>query len=517
MEVTMDIASPPRPSRPLSVRVSAETECADNSAAEEPMSPMGRIFEEMGVCILVVMGLSTPVNLPVFRSGIETELITRYSRFRSLQIIDGPKNDKPRWVQTMVNVDDHIIVPRFDPAVMATNPEKVVEDYVAMLSTLPMDRGRPLWEFHFLNLKTSDAASTVVLRLHHSIGDAMSIMSLFMASSRSTADPTRLPAMPPPPRRTGAIYQQRTRPPLSLSSDYLAWVWSYFVLGWHTLVDVALLAATILFLRDPRTMFTRMPDRSGSPGRKRFVHRSLSLDDVKLIKTVMNCTINDVLVGVTSAALSQYYFRKSGDTNTKRICLRSILPVNIRPISSRQTYVTKVDRGNRVSGLIYPFHIALHNDPLEYVRKAKRSMHRKKTSLEVKFAQVVVDFLVKYFGTKTGAFIFRLFATRTSILLSNVVGPSEHIRLCGHPISFMAITAYEQPQAKALIMHFLNYGSTIRVTLAVDDAQFQDCHKLLDDFVESIRLIKDAAGLKTLTTSIQHDRVMNSWMGVPCQ
>uniref|UniRef100_M8CNJ0 Uncharacterized protein n=1 Tax=Aegilops tauschii TaxID=37682 RepID=M8CNJ0_AEGTA len=456
MEVTVNVASPP--SRPLSVRVSAETEGADNSTAEEPMSPTGRILEEMGVCIVVVMGLSTPVNLPVFRSGIETELITRSSRFCSVQIMDGPKDGKPRWVQTAVNVDEHIIVPTLDPAAVASNPEKAVEDYVAMLSTLPMDRGRPLWEFHFLDLKTSGATSTVVLRLHHSIGDAMSIMTLFMASSCSTADPTRLPAMPPPPRRTGAIYQQRTRPPLSLSSDYLAWVWSYFVLAWHTLVDVALLAAT---------------------------------------------TINDVLVGVTSAALSQYYFRKSGDTNTKRICLRSILPVNTRPISSRQTYITKVERGNRLSSLIYPFHIALHNDPLEYVRKAKRSMHRKKSSLEVKFIQVVVEFLVKYFGAKTGAFIFRVFATRTSILLSNVVGPSEHITLCGHPISFMAITAYGQPQA--LIMHFLNYGSTIRVTLAVDDTQFPDCHKLLDDFADSIRLIKDAAGLKTLTTSIQND------------
>ncbi|XP_037403737.1 O-acyltransferase WSD1-like isoform X4 [Triticum dicoccoides] len=457
MEVTANVASPP--SRPLSVRrASAEMERADNSTAEEPMSPTGRILEEMGVCIVVVMGLDSPVNLPVFRSGIETELITRSSRFRSVQIMDGPEDDKPQWVQTAVNVDDHIIVPRLDPAAVASNPEKAVEDYVAMLSTLPMDRGRPLWEFHFLDLKTSGATSTVVLRLHHSIGDAMSIMTLFMASARSTADPTRLPAMPPPPRRTGAIYQQRTRPPLSSSSDYLAWVWSYFVLAWHTLVDVALLAAT---------------------------------------------TINDVLVGVTSAALSQYYFRKSGDTNTKRICLRSILLVNTRPVSSRQTYVTKVERGNRLSSLIYPFHIALHNDPLEYVRKAKRSMHRKKSSLEVKFVQVVVEFLVKYFGAKTGAFIFRLFATRTSMLLSNVVGPSEHITLCGHPISFMAITTCGQPQA--LIMHFLNYGSTIRVTLAVDDAQFPDCHKLLDDFDDSIRLIKNAAGLKKLTTLIQND------------
>jgi hypothetical protein len=56
--------------------------------------------------------------------------------------------------------------------------------------------------------------------------------------------------------------------------------------------------------------------------------------------------------------------------------------------------------GNQVSSLICPFHIALHDDPLEYVRKAKRVMHKKKNSLEVMLTQVAGDFVVKYFGAK---------------------------------------------------------------------------------------------------------------------
>ncbi|VAH70840.1 unnamed protein product [Triticum turgidum subsp. durum] len=337
MEATADLATPS--SRPLSVRVSAETECADNSMAEEPMSPTGRGMEEMGICIVFVMGLGTPVNLPVFRAGIETELIARLPRLRSILVMDESTNDgKPRWVQTTVNVDDHIVVPTLDPAAVASDPEKAVEDYVASLSLLSMDRRRPLWEFHFLNFPTSEAASTVVLRLHHSIGDGMCITTLLVASSLSAADPARVPAMPPAPKRTGPIYQVPPRPPLS-SGDYLAllaWVWSYFVLAWHTLVDMALIIATVMFLSDPQTLFMRAPDSKESLHRKRFVHRSLSFDDVKLIKTAMNCTINDVLAGVTSAALSRYYFRKSGDSNPKRICLRSFVLVDTRPVSTRQ-------------------------------------------------------------------------------------------------------------------------------------------------------------------------------------
>ena len=486
------------PNRPLTVRVSSAAEPTER--AEDPMSPTGRLMEDMSVYGILVLGLSVPVNLPVFRTGIETELLPRYPRFCSIQVMGG----KPRWVQTAVDVDNHIIVPRLDPAAVASDPEKTMEDYVASLSLLPMDRCYPLWEFHVLDFPTAEAASTLVLRVHHSIGDGMSIMTLLMASSRSTADPARLPAMPPPPKRTGPIYERGPRPPLS-SGDYLGlltWVWSYFVLAWHTLVDVALLSATILFLRDPCTLFTRA-DGGESRRCKRFVHQSLSLDDVKLIKTVMNCIINDVLVGVTSAALSRYYFRNSGDTSTKKICLRSFILVSTRPISSRQTYVTKVETGNRLSSLICPFHIALHADPIEYVRKAKMFMHRKKSSLEVMFTQVVGEFLVKYFGVKTGTFIFSRFARRTTIILSNAIGPAEHITLCGHPVAFMAPSVYGQPQA--LTVHYHNYGSTIKVILAVDDRQFPDCHQLLDDFAESIRLIKNAAALKTMTTSIQND------------
>ncbi|XP_020171239.1 wax ester synthase/diacylglycerol acyltransferase 11 isoform X1 [Aegilops tauschii subsp. strangulata] len=497
MQVAMSAAT--HSSRPLSVRVSREKECADNSIVE-PMSPTGRVMEELGVCIVVVIGLGTPVNLPVFRAGIETELLTRFPRFRSIQVMDeSTNNSKPRWVQTPVNMDDHIVVPRLDPE---ADPEKAVEDYVASLSLLPMDRRRPLWEFHFLDFPSSEAASTVVLRLHHSIGDGTSITTLLMASSRSTADPARVPAMPPPPKRTGAIYQREPRPRLS-SGDYLAllaWFWSYVVLAWHTLVDVTMIVATILFLSDPRTLFTRA-DGVEPRTRKRFVHRTLSFDDVKLVKTAMNCTINDVLAGVTAAALSQYYFKNSGDTNTKRICLRSLVLVDARPVSTRQTYVTRVETGNRLSSLICPFNIALQDDPLEYVREAKRFMHRKKSSLEVLFTRVVGEFLVKNFGVKkAGAFIFRRFVERTTIIFSNALGPVEHMALCGHPVAFMAPSIYGPPQA--LTVHYHNYGSDIKVVLAVDDAQFPDCHQLLDGFAEATRIIKNAAALKTLTTSI---------------
>ena len=204
---------------------------------------------------------------------------------------DGPKNDQARWARTTVNVEDHVIVPRLDTAAVAADSDKAAEDYVASLSTLPMHRSRPLWEFHVLDFPTSEAASTVVFRLHHSFGDGMSLMAVLMTTSTRVvaAAPTTSTAMP---ARTGAIYA-RPCPPLSAGAlAFAAWVWSYFVLAWNTVVDVTLFLATILFLNDPHTLFKRVDN--GEVHRKRFLHRSLSLDDVKLIKDAMNCVRHTV-------------------------------------------------------------------------------------------------------------------------------------------------------------------------------------------------------------------------------
>ncbi|XBI82998.1 hypothetical protein VPH35_091566 [Triticum aestivum] len=440
----------------------AEWTTTHYSAEEELLNPTARLME--AIYIVVTVGLGTPVNLPVFSAGIAAQL-ARYPHFHSIQVTDGSK--EPRWVRTAVNVDNHIIVPTLDPVAVVANPDRALEDYVASLPALPMDCSRPLWEFHFLDFPTSEATSTAVIRVHHSLGDGMSLITMLLASARSAADPTRLPAMPKPPARTGAIYEPRRRQQSSGSAlaAFVTWIWPYLVLAWNTIVDVALFAATIVFLRDPPTLFRRAGDHVMSNPHRRFVHRSLSLGDVKLIKNAMNCTINDVLVGATSAALSRYYFRNSGSSKTNKLCLRSVLPVNTRPTTSLQ---------------------------------GKKTIDRKKRSLEVIFTHKMNELFVKMFGMKAGTSIFQRMFANTTILFSNMVGPTEQIELCGHPIVFIAPSVYGGPQA--LVVHYQSYISTIKVILAVDDDVIPDYTQLMDDFTESFGHIKDAAS--KLSTSI---------------
>lgn len=276
--------------RPLSVRISKPGESGGSMAASlpapEPLSPTARLFKDL--FIVTLFGSSKPIDLAAVRAGL-LRLVARHPRFCSIQATDTCDDDgTPRWVRTTVNVDDHIVVPSLAHDDVGTNPEQVVENYVASLSTLPMDFSRPLWEFHILNFPTSSTvAATAVFRCHHSLGDGTSMISLVLASAQSADDSPEV-AMPPPVRRKGQIYS-RPRPPWSAGVLALAmWAWSFVVLAWNTMVDLAGFVATLLFLNDPDTPF-KQADHLSEVKSRRVVHRGLSLDDIKDIKNVLNC------------------------------------------------------------------------------------------------------------------------------------------------------------------------------------------------------------------------------------
>lgn len=104
------------------------------------------------------------------------------------------KKGEPVWVPVRIQVESHV-VPNLDH-VNIENPEEFIEDYYcSSIANTPMDMSIPPWEFHVLNLKTSNAESVGIVKLHHSLGDGMSLMSLLLACLRKTSDPNALPTI----------------------------------------------------------------------------------------------------------------------------------------------------------------------------------------------------------------------------------------------------------------------------------------------------------------------------------
>ncbi|KAM3282517.1 hypothetical protein P3S67_026162 [Capsicum chacoense] len=290
---------------------------------------------------------------------------------------------------TTVNIDDHIIVSQLKQ--IADNnmddTDKLVEEYISNLSMTTIDMSKPLWHVHILNMKTSQAEAISVLRFHHSLGDGIALMSLLLSCLRKSSDPTSLQTLP-----------------------YLVKFWLFIRLLLNTVVDVSLFIATALFLKDSQTPFTVAQGFTKST-RKRFIYRTVSLDDIKFIKSVTNATVNDVILGITQAALSRYIHQRYDvegkmKSSLQQMRCRATVLVNLRPALGVQAVAEMIEKnaivvqGNCLGFVIIPINIAQLENPLDYVHKAKISMDREKRSLECQCTFYILQLFLKFFGFK---------------------------------------------------------------------------------------------------------------------
>ncbi|KAJ7962577.1 O-acyltransferase WSD1-like [Quillaja saponaria] len=469
---------------------------------QQPLSPAARLFHEpnFNVYNIAIMGWKTKMCPEVVKGNLVHTLL-KHPRFSSLQVTD--ENGEMKWVHTRVDLDMHVIVPDVNPNM--DSPDQSVEDYISDLSKTHIDKSQPLWDVHILNLKTSNAESTSIFRIHHSLGDGTSLISLLLACTRQTADPEALPTIP--------VKKQKKQHKEDNSNTWklLKWFvgfWWVVKLFWNTFIDVFMFMLTALFLKDTDTPIKEPPGLEFTP--RRFVYRIVSLDDMKLIKNAMNMTINDVALGITQAGLSCYLNRRYGEQSTEKeegatsrkvylpekIRLRSTLYINIRPSAGIQALAdmmkknTEAKWGNKIGYVLLPFTIAIRDDPLDYIHEAKATIDRKKNSLEAIFTFYIAELVVKIFGIKWASALYHRIITHTTMCFTNLAGPLEEIGFYGHPMAFLPPSCYGE--LHSLVVMFQSYINKMTIVLSVDEGTIPDPHRLCDDIVESLKLVKDA-------------------------
>ncbi|KAJ4848393.1 hypothetical protein Tsubulata_032815 [Turnera subulata] len=442
------------------------------SMQQEPLSPAAQLFHapRLSCCIVALMGFKTSIDPIAIKEGLSRTLI-KHPRFSCKLVTDQAK--KMKWERTIVNVEDHIVAPKLED--IEFPGDQFVEDYITHLTTIPMDLSKPLWEFHILNVKTSDAESVGVFRIHHSMGDGASLISLLLACSRKTSDPLALPTVPTQKRAASGTNSG------GVENDVEHFGGLGFALGDHDTTTPLRGAAPA------------PPAGSRELKHKRIVYRIVSLDDMKQ-------TINDVATGMVQAGLSRYLDMKYGEnkknkdqegrTNTnlpKAIRLRAVIAINLRPTGGIQALADLMAKestakwgwGNWAGGILLPFTIALRDNPLDYLLSAKAKTDRKiKQSLEC-----IVTFHV-------AAALVHSVVRNTTLIFSNVVGPVEEISFCGHPLAFLSPAVYGQTQP--LIIHLQSYNNKMMIVLAVDPDVIPDPHRLCDFIQESLKNMKDA-------------------------
>lgn len=229
---------------------------------DQPLTPAGRLFLQPLTDQVINCAIATvdPLDIEAIKNEVRNSVMLKHPRFCSLMVRDS--GGREYWRRTEVNIDRHFII-RHQP--LTDDPESdAINDYMADLSfSSPLSMDKPLWELHLLM-----AHRTVVFRVHHALGDGISLMSMFLCSCRRIDDPEKLPeiggvgASTSPRRQWGLL--------------------SLLMVVWYTIIYVLEFSLRTLWLKDKRTVL------SGGDGvelwPRKLATASFSLDDMKTVK-----------------------------------------------------------------------------------------------------------------------------------------------------------------------------------------------------------------------------------------
>ncbi|KAL3722378.1 hypothetical protein ACJRO7_034709 [Eucalyptus globulus] len=453
---------------------------------DEPLTPAGRLFlqKEMNQVIYCVVGVKHPLDVDALKSAIQSSLMVKHPRFCSLMVRDSAGRE--HWRRTRVDMDRHVVVVH-GPVADGLSDEAAVNEYLADLSTDSpglLGDDKPLWDVHLLM-----AHRCLVFRIHHALGDGISLMSMFLASCRRVDDPEALPTIGPPSsakRRRGG----------GGGEWWKAVVWVLEVV-WFTLVFVVEFVLRSMWVSDRKTPV------SGGAGvelwPRKLATARFRLEDMKVVKSaVANATINDVLFGIISAGLFRYLDHQSPDAVREGTRITGVAMVNLREQPGLQELSNLMKGnpglrwGNKFGILLLPVHYHRSSgDPLEYLRKAKSMIDRKKKSLEAHLSYKIGDIAMTYLGARIASLLNYRIVCNTTFTISNVLGPHEEIAVVGNPITYIRANSSSLPHA--LTMHMVSYAGRADMQILVAKDIIPDPDFLAKCFEDALLEMKAAA------------------------
>lgn len=360
-----------------------------------------------------------------------------YDRFRSCITRDKSGSIILKDLGASINFAKHILhchTVKSEKEMM----EKI--DLVACKTVISMENG-PLWQVHRYN--NSGGKSSVVIRVHHAIGDGISLVGS-MSKVFKKLDGT--PFSSSIPENMGKSKTKQAVLPFLKS-----------------LVEVLGLANSSF---DSDLVFTSQDKKNLVSGpRQTIMFPTLNLTFVKAVKDATKTTVNDVLLAATSGALLRYCQERDdallkGDCS--KILSRCLLPIAF-PRPTRDTESPAKGLRN-LFALVSARMPTNATTPLQRLTEANSIMSRLKTSGQ----HIIQYFLQAKLMTHLPLFINRQIAhdvfCRHTMVFSNVPGPSETLTCCGEEIN--GIHAFFPNYIPQVII--VSYANKVYYSLNVD-------------------------------------------------
>jgi diacylglycerol O-acyltransferase / wax synthase len=468
-----------------------------------------------------VLVLDQPVDIERIKAIVRRRLLP-IRRFRQ-RVVAG-RGDHPRWEDDPAfDLDRHVLA----ASLPAPGDDGALAMVVGELMSTPLGSDRPLWEFRLLQPYRGGCA--LLARIHHAIGDGVALMLVLLSltdlqpSGPATVRPTPDDPLPPDAPETPAGPQPlaaAARPETLASSQPAAGpepgTNPFTELFCHPLHDIVriraladeispelmrLLQAPVEALRRSHLLtgiggvgaFARLVGRPPDPstpfkgplGVPKAVAWSepLALSEVKEVGRALGGSVNDVLISATTGGLRRYVARRAEPP--ARLDVRAAMPVNLRPLARMSQL------GNHF-GLVFlslPLGIA---DPLARLAELRRRSAALRRSAEA----AVVLLILRTIGRVPLAvqrLVVKIFATKATLVMTNVPGPNRTLYLAGKPIRDIFFWVPQSGRV-GLGVSILSYNGTVRLGVGTDAGLVPDPQTIVagfhEEFDELLRLAR---------------------------
>jgi diacylglycerol O-acyltransferase / wax synthase len=428
-----------------------------------------------------VLVMDGPVDLERLRATVERRLLA-IPRFHQRVVTAG--GGRPRWEpDDDFQIEDHVQAVDLP----APGGDAELQAAIGRLIYTPLDPARPLWSFHLVRGYRGDG-SALLGRLHHCIGDGVALMLVLLSiTDLGAADPvagevnpfTELFCHPAPDHARIRALAERVMPEgmnllLNPASAFGSAGRLELFAG-----SLAALARLVLRLPDPRTRF------KGPLGVPKEIAWSepLPVAEVKAVGQALGGTVNDVLLAAMAGAL-RHYLARHGEV-PGGLNFRAAMPVNLRPMERMSQL------GNEF-GLVFlslPVGIA---DPVERLAELRRRAGGLKRSVE----PVVVYAILRLLGVVprfVQRLVVKIFAAKTTAVMTNVPGPRETLYLAGRPVREIFFWV---PQAGrvGIGISICSYAGEVRLGVVTDAGLVPDPEVLVAGFHEDFEELRRRAG-----------------------
>jgi diacylglycerol O-acyltransferase len=425
-----------------------------------------------------VMIFKAPIDLERLKATVQARLL-RMPRFRQRLVWPRLGMDRPYW-EDDPNFDLGYHLQRARLGGRQADDQSALQDVVSLLASTPLDRSRPLWQFHLIENYAECCA--LILRFHHSIADGVAVNHVILSLTDSDPDVPWPTVQPQAPQQRGAgrmetalrsaqsvlTTTRKTTARLVQEGVDLLDPPSHLIDAGRTGRDAALDLGRFLLLEpDPGTV---LKGELG-PDKRAAWSAGIPLEDVKVIRRALGGTVNDVLLTVVAGGLRRY-LQDRGDP-VDSLSIRVTVPVNLRPPDR------EAELGNRVGAVFVPLPISIA-DPVCRLGEIVRHMNGRKESLEAPVFNAALHAL-GHAPARIANTLINTFSTRATAVMTNVMGPQEQRYLAGSPVD--ALLGWVPTTGRMGVgVSVLSYAGEVRLGVLTDAGLVPDPETIVAGF-----------------------------------